>query len=83
MTPREYVARVGELIATGHDQEALEFADRHGRNVTPALSAEDFFRVASMFEGLERGIDATAADGLPVGDAAVRPGHARSMAEGR
>lgn len=51
MTPDVYVARVIELITTGRDQEALDFADRIEPTVSPPLSIAQIELVGGVLEG--------------------------------
>ena len=53
MTPREYAARLDELIRAGRDEDALLLAARVGTRIASLLSAEEFVRISSLLEGAE------------------------------
>ncbi len=53
MTPAEYVAKIGELVSGGRDEDALQLAARFGPKLTPRLSPEDFFHVAGLLASAE------------------------------
>ena len=50
MTPDEYIGQLGDLVAAGRDQEALDLAARRESEVSPPLSAEQIDRVGGLLE---------------------------------
>lgn len=66
MTPEQYVARIGQLVASRRDQEALDLSIRFGPGVHSRLSDEQYDLVSGMLE--------SAAMALGMQQAARRPG---------
>ena len=59
MTPEELVEKVGALVATNRDREALELTSKYLRDLAPSMTSEqivtvaDFAHVAQMAVDLE------------------------------
>jgi hypothetical protein len=64
MTPQQYVEHLEALIASGRDQEALDFAEQVGPAPLWQLSADDFERVTAMMEGAQMAVSAAQARGI-------------------
>ena len=51
MTPEKYVERIGQLVGSGRDQEALDFSAQFEALVRSELSPEQRDAVGGMLEG--------------------------------
>lgn len=51
MTPQEYVEQIKLLVASGQDQQALDFSAKYHQLVEEDLSNADLHRVDGMLEG--------------------------------
>ena len=59
-TPESYLAAVTELIRAGRDEDAVAVVQRHGQAMLPRLSPDQLVRLASMMEGVNAALEATA-----------------------
>ena len=57
MTPQEYVEQVRELLASGRDQEALDFSERWWPTMAPQMSSEQIILVADWMHMVQMSVD--------------------------
>lgn len=62
MTPQEWIDQVGQLIADGRDEEALEVARRGAESMLPRLSPEELVHVAGMLETAQMAVELATAE---------------------
>lgn len=66
MTPDEYLATIGDLIAQQRYEEAVQIAKRYSREILPKLDAERFFAASSLMEMADRAVEVTETAQAPI-----------------
>ena len=62
MTPEEFVQRMGELVASSRDREALDLASKYLRERPLSMTSEQIVRVADFSHMAQMAVDLEAWD---------------------
>jgi hypothetical protein len=57
VTPDELIEKVGALVATNRDREALELTGRYLRDLAPAMTSEQIVQVADLAHMAQMAVD--------------------------